>query len=198
MICSERPRSWKAEHVVADDFLLEADAARALNAAFPIQVDQVAQRHMLVEVLLVFDSTCGSRRGHSPSSGSAAGTRRPCRKSGSRAGGWSAGIRARSGAHRSPPASVRLDDQTIADGRSAGRLQLGLPADWRLRHRRRAPNRPLSLSTARAAQLDQAHAAHADRAPSWGDSRRPGCRSRSTWRHRRDWCQRAPRIPARQ
>jgi len=42
-ICKERPALVEGQHGVADQFILEARAAGALDAAFAIQEDQVAQ-----------------------------------------------------------------------------------------------------------------------------------------------------------
>ena len=42
----------EAEHGFAGHFILKADAARALDAAFAVQPDQLAQRHLLVQMHL--------------------------------------------------------------------------------------------------------------------------------------------------
>ena len=43
----------EANHRIASHFILEANAASALNAPFPIQEDQVAQRYVLLHMQLV-------------------------------------------------------------------------------------------------------------------------------------------------
>ncbi len=99
------PALVETQHVIVGDLVLEADAARALNAALVVEEDQLAQRIVLVEVLLVGVIEARDAGAVMPASSFAAGTRRPCRRSGNRAGATSAEIPARPSARASPPHS---------------------------------------------------------------------------------------------
>ena len=74
----------------------------ALDAALLVQEDQLAQRHVLLQVHLLVEQEAALARARAPSSGSAAGIRRPCRRPGSPAGARSAGTPPCSSAPPSP------------------------------------------------------------------------------------------------
>ena len=151
----------EAEHVVADDLVLEADAARALDAALFVQEDQVAQRHMLVEVHLVVVD-------HAADAGTV--FERLVLQRAFAALVADRAVERVAGQQEFDHVLARVGDllgrgadhQPVADGGRAGGLQLGQPADLRvaLVVEHDFAGGAVALD---AAHLDQAHAAHADR-----------------------------------